>query len=72
LRPVAVIGAVVMLLRLVFSERARGELDSAAGELESAVNEVDARLARMAAERHGGRVPLREVPSVGPCKRHHS
>ena len=69
-RLATVIGAVVMLLRLTFSERARRDLDNATGELESAVNEVNARLARMAAQRLGGRVPLRGVSSIGSCEHH--
>ena len=64
IRLAKVVGAVVMLLRLALSERARGQLRSAARELESTVNEVNARIARRAAEEHGARVPLRVVSPV--------
>jgi hypothetical protein len=68
-RPAAYVGAVVTLLRLMFSQRARTELSNSRRELEYALNEVDARLARMHAEARGERVLLRLVSGLAPSSR---
>ena len=66
-RPIVYLAAVVALLRLIFSQRARTDLCNAGHKLDAAVSEVSARLARMDAEAVGGRVPLRLVSGTSAC-----
>ena len=65
-RLAAYVAAVVTVLRLMFSQRARTELSNAGRELEYAVNEVSARLALMQAEARGAQVPLCVVSGTPP------